>query len=302
MKSGLGRGLDALIRPQVEHEKPVEQSNVSTSGEITRVQIYLIDPNPFQPRTVFDPAALDELKKSILVNGLIQPVTLRKMDTGRYQIVSGERRFRACKEIGYTDIPAYVIKVESDELMLAMALIENIQREKLNPIEEAKAYKRLMEECSLTQEEIAERVGKDRTTIANAIRLLKLPRDIQQSMIDEKITMGHARALINVPGEAMQLRVLQKIIEDQLSVRSVESLVRKMLTEKKPEKHNPAARNPFGGNALADVEDRLRKTMGTKVYVKSRKNNQGEICIEYYSLDDFDRLIELFDVIQKNSF
>ncbi len=302
MKSGLGRGLDALIRPQVEHEKPVEQSNVSTSGEITRVQIYLIDPNPFQPRTVFDPAALDELKKSILVNGLIQPVTLRKMDTGRYQIVSGERRFRACKEIGYTDIPAYVIKVESDELMLAMALIENIQREKLNPIEEAKAYKRLMEECSLTQEEIAERVGKDRTTIANAIRLLKLPRDIQQSMIDEKITMGHARALINVPGEAMQLRVLQKIIEDQLSVRSVESLVRKMLTEKKPEKHNPAARNPFGGNALADVEDRLRKTMGTKVYVKSRKNNQGEICIEYYSLDDFDRLIELFDVIQKNTF
>lgn len=302
MKSGLGRGLDALIRPQVEHEKPVEQSNVSTSGEITRVQIFLIDPNPFQPRTVFDPAALDELKKSILVNGLIQPVTLRKMDTGRYQIVSGERRFRACKEIGYTDIPAYVIKVESDELMLAMALIENIQREKLNPIEEAKAYKRLMEECSLTQEEIAERVGKDRTTIANAIRLLKLPRDIQQSMIDEKITMGHARALINVPGEAMQLRVLQKIIEDQLSVRSVESLVRKMLTEKKPEKHNPAARNPFGGNALADVEDRLRKTMGTKVYVKSRKNNQGEICIEYYSLDDFDRLIELFDVIQKNSF
>ncbi len=302
MKSGLGRGLDALIRPQVEHEKPVEQSNVSTSGEITRVQIYLIDPNPFQPRTVFDPAALDELKKSILVNGLIQPVTLRKMDTGRYQIVSGERRFRACKEIGYTDIPAYVIKVESDELMLAMALIENIQREKLNPIEEAKAYKRLMEECSLTQEEIAERVGKDRTTIANAIRLLKLPRDIQQSMIDEKITMGHARALINVPGEAMQLRVLQKIIEDQLSVRSVESLVRKMLTEKKPEKLNPAARNPFGGNALADVEDRLRKTMGTKVYVKSRKNNQGEICIEYYSLDDFDRLIELFDVIQKNSF
>ncbi|CAG1770268.1 partial Stage 0 sporulation protein J, partial [uncultured bacterium] len=213
-----------------------------------------------------------------------------------------ERRFRACKEIGYTDIPAYVIKVESDELMLAMALIENIQREKLNPIEEAKAYKRLMEECSLTQEEIAERVGKDRTTIANAIRLLKLPRDIQQSMIDEKITMGHARALINVPGEAMQLRVLQKIIEDQLSVRSVESLVRKMLTEKKPEKHNPAARNPFGGNALADVEDRLRKTMGTKVYVKSRKNNQGEICIEYYSLDDFDRLIELFDVIQKNTF
>jgi len=302
LKSGLGRGLDALIRPQVEHEKPVEQSNVSTSGEITRVQIYLIDPNPFQPRTVFDPAALDELKKSILVNGLIQPVTLRKMDTGRYQIVSGERRFRACKEIGYTDIPAYVIKVESDELMLAMALIENIQREKLNPIEEAKAYKRLMEECSLTQEEIAERVGKDRTTIANAIRLLKLPRDIQQSMIDEKITMGHARALINVPGEAMQLRVLQKIIEDQLSVRSVESLVRKMLTEKKPEKHNPAARNPFGGNALADVEDRLRKTMGTKVYVKSRKNNQGEICIEYYSLDDFDRLIELFDVIQKNTF
>ena len=191
-KSALGRGLDALINPQMKDkiDSPVTISSkeiLKDDGKsvdiLAKLPINSITPNPYQPRIVFEHEPLEELKKSILQNGLIQPVTVRRKDRDRYELISGERRLRACKEIGFKEIPAYIVHVETKEAMLALSLIENIQREKLNAIEIASAYKRLMDECNLSQEEIAEKVGKDRTTITNSIRLLKLPERIQQSII-----------------------------------------------------------------------------------------------------------------------
>ncbi len=305
MRQGLGRGLDALLKPSTN---VVEQENVVRSDEsknelLLRLKIENISPNPFQPRMHFDQGALDELKASIFTNGLIQPITVRKIDEGKYQVVSGERRLRACKEIGLIDIPAYIIEVLSDDVMLSMAIIENIQREKLNPIEVGLAFKRLMEECNLTQEQIAERVGKDRTTVANSIRLLKLPQEIQQALIKDEITMGHARALINLPSHSMQLDALAKIKEGSLSVRKVESLVKKMLTTTSAEKKSFSLKTPGGittSTSVLALEDKLRKIFGTKVLCKVKQDGTGEVVIEFYSSDELDRLLDLFDLIEKN--
>ncbi|MFA6979727.1 MAG: ParB/RepB/Spo0J family partition protein [Ignavibacteriaceae bacterium] len=305
MRQGLGRGLDALLKPSINM---VEQESVARNDEIKsesllRIKIEKISPNPFQPRMHFDQGALDELKASIFTNGLIQPITVRKIDNGKYQVVSGERRLRACKEIGFIDIPAYIIEVLSDDIMLSMAIIENIQREKLNPIEVGLAFKRLMEECSLTQEQIAERVGKDRTTVANSVRLLKLPQEIQQALIKDEITMGHARALINLPSHAMQLDVLGKIKEGSLSVRKVESLVKKMLTTTSTDKKSFSIKTQGSLNTSTSVlalEDKLRKIFGTKVLCKVKQDGTGEVVIEFYSSDELERLIDLFDLIEKN--
>lgn len=309
MKSSLGRGLDALINPnrfsENEETKSTDYSNIKfDDGKqvdiLVKIAVDFISSNPFQPRTNFDPATLEDLKKSIIANGLIQPITVRRTTGNQYQLISGERRLRAYKEIGYKEIPAYIINVESDEIMLALALIENIQREKLNPIEVGKAYKRLMDECHLTQEQIAEKVGKDRTTVANSIRLLKLPLKVQQSLIDDQITQGHARAIINLPNEEMQLYVLDKIISDGLSVRKVENLVKKLLTEGIPHKKSFTVKtsNKINSN-LADVEDKLRKILGTKVHCKQNKDGRGELIIEFYSHDELERLFELFEIIDK---
>jgi ParB family chromosome partitioning protein len=307
MKSSLGRGLDALINPnrfiESEEQKTQDYSHLKDDdgkqvGILVKVAVDLISSNPYQPRMNFEPAALEELKKSILTNGLIQPITVRRTTANKYQLVSGERRLRAYKEIGYKEIPAYIIQVDSDEIMLALALIENIQREKLNPIEVGKAYKRLMEECHLTQEQIADKVGKDRTTVANTIRLLKLPIKIQECIVDETISSGHARALINLPGEDLQLYALDKILNDNLSVRKVELLVKKLITEGIPEKktvHFKTTKH-FDSN-LAAAEDRLRKIFGTKVQCKQNKNGGGQITIEFYSNSELDRLFELFEII-----
>lgn len=308
MKSSLGRGLDALINPNrfIEgQETSTDYSNVKfDDGKqvdiLVKIAVEFISPNPFQPRSNFDIAALEELKKSIFANGLIQPITVRRTTGNKYQIVSGERRLRAYKEIGYKEIPAYIIKVESDEIMLALALIENIQREKLNPIEVGKAYKRLMEECHLTQEQIADKVGKDRTTIANSIRLLKLPQLIQDNLINEEISAGHARALINLPGEDLQIFALEKILLDNLSVRKVENLVKKLISEGIPQKKSFTLKKsqPINSN-LKDVEDKLRKIFGTKVTCKQSKDGGGEIILEFYSNDELERLFELFEIIDK---
>lgn len=309
MKSSLGRGLDALINPnkfvENEEQKSPDYANIKfDDGKhidiLAKIAVDFISSNPYQPRTNFEPQALEELKKSIVANGLIQPITVRRTTGNQYQLVSGERRLRAYKEIGYKEIPAYIIKVDSDEIMLALALIENIQREKLNPIEVSKAYKRLMDECHLTQEQIADKVGKDRTTIANSIRLLKLPERIQESLVKEKISQGHARALINLPGEELQLYVLDKILTDGLSVRKVENLVKKLITDGIPQKKSFTLKSvkPFNSN-LADVEDKLRKIFGTKVQCKQNKDGGGEIIIDYYSHDELERLFELFEIIDK---
>jgi len=311
-KSVLGRGLDALINPQIKDKL---DSPIAVSGKdlpkddgksydlLAKISVNNILPNPYQPRSVFDPSALDELKKSILENGLIQPVTVRRISNDRYELISGERRLRACKEIGLTEIPAYIIKVETKEAMLALSLIENIQREKLNPIEIAAAYKRLMEECNLSQEEIALKVGKDRTTITNFIRLLKLPEKIQQSLIENKITTGHARALINISSEAIQLELLEKIIKKNLPVRKIEGLVRNYLeirNGKHKKKEVPSPQN-LTTISQKNISDRLQSILGTKVNCTFKKNGAGEIVIEFYSHDELERLFELFEIIDKNN-
>lgn len=311
MKSSLGRGLDALIKPNLIEDKSGEKvtdlSNIKLDDGkqvdiLAKIAVDLISPNPFQPRTNFDPAALEELKKSILINGLIQPITVRRIQGNRYQLISGERRLRAFKDIGYKEIPAYIIKVDSDEVLLALALIENIQREHLNPIEVAKAYKRLIDECHLTQEEIADKVGKDRTTIANTIRLLRLPDRIQEALIREEISMGHARALISLPDEQLQLFALEKILKDGLSVRKVEQLA-KVISKKSSDSKKSGVvsinSNSFANIHTNDLEDRLRRIFGTKVVCTQRKDGSGEIKIEFYSNDELERLLELFEIINK---
>lgn len=310
LKTGLGRGLDALINQHAlkEDDKAQDYSGLKKDDGtevdvLAKIPVDVISPNPFQPRTSFEPEALDELKKSILSNGLIQPITVRRTDDNKYQLISGERRLKACIGIGYKDIPAYIIKVDSNEAMLALALIENIQREKLNPIEVGRAYKRLMEECALTQEEIAEKVGKNRTTIANSIRLLKLPSEIQESLIKDEITSGHARAIINLPTGKMQLDILSKIKNDNLSVRKVEQLVKKLLTNPDaPGKRSVSFKPHTKPNVsnLNDVEDKLRKIFGTKITCRQKPDGTGDIVIEFYSNEELERLFELFEIIDKS--
>ncbi len=298
-----------MIRPQnlpSENEEAPDYTNVKKDDGkendiLAKIPVGVISSNPYQPRKNFDPEALEELKKSILSNGLIQPITVRRMTGGTYQLISGERRLKACIDIGYREIPAYIIQVDNEETMLALALIENIQREKLNPIEVGLAYRRLMEECDLTQEEIADRVGKDRTTIANTIRLLKLPGEIQDALVKEDITSGHARALINLPTESLQLEMLGKIKDGSLSVRKVEQLVKKYLTGVGGTGKSKHVTHPVPRSAnLNDVEDRLRKVFATKVICRQKQDGSGEITIEFYSNDELERLFELFDAIDKS--
>ncbi|MDT3697111.1 MAG: ParB/RepB/Spo0J family partition protein [Ignavibacterium sp.] len=309
MKSSLGRGLDALINPnkftETEEQKGSDYKNIKDDDGkmvdvLVKIAVDLISPNPFQPRTNFAPEALEELKKSIIANGLIQPITVRRITGNRYQLVSGERRLRVYSDIGYKEIPAYIIQVDSDEIMLALALIENIQRETLNPIEVSRAYKRLMDECNLTQEQIAERIGKNRTTVANSIRLLKLPEKIQNCIIDESISAGHARTLINLPSEELQLFALEKILQENLSVRKVEALVKKLIKVGVTDKKNITIKHARTTDSnLIDLEDKLRKVFGTKVQCKQNKDGRGEIIIEFYSNDELERLFELFEIIDQ---
>ncbi|RJP73459.1 MAG: ParB/RepB/Spo0J family partition protein [Ignavibacteriales bacterium] len=309
LRPGLGRGLDALISPNLKSSdqnltvsaKSIKPDDGQSYEILVKIPVSAINPNPYQPRTNFDPEALDELKKSILSNGLIQPITVRRAGYQKYELISGERRLRACKDIGYKEIPAYIIKVETKEAMLALSLIENIQREKLNPIEIAIAYRRLLDECNMSHEMIAEQVGKDRTTITNQIRLLKLPKEIQDYLIKEEISTGHARALINLPGEKLQLEIVHKIIEENLSVRKVENLVKKYLAQgntQRSVKINTAASN-LQNLSQKDIEDKLRKIFGTKVICKQKSGGSGEIVIEFYSNDELERLFELFDILEK---
>jgi len=310
IKHGLGRGLDALIQPQnyvknsdVEKDyKNLRDDDGKQVDILAKISVDFISRNPYQPRTDFNAEAMEELKKSILSNGLIQPITVRRTPDHKYQLISGERRLNAFREIGYKEIPAYIIQIDSDELLLALALIENIQREDLNPIEIGTAFKRLMDECHLTQEQIAEKVGKKRTTIANSIRLLKLPEKIQQSLISGIITAGHARALINLPNNTTQLSILKKILDKNLSVRKVEQLVNEFYVTPKIETGKKSFTiSPKTASAnLNDVEDKLRKIFGTKVSCKQRKNGSGEIVIEYYSSTELERIFELFEIIDKN--
>lgn len=310
IKPGLGRGLDALINPNTQESlnKHVDVNNENikvddgvSNDVLVKIDINKVVPNPYQPRVEFDPKTLDELKHSILKNGLIQPITVRRGENDNYELISGERRLRACKDIGFPTIPAYVIKVETKEAMVALSLIENIQREKLNAIEIAQAYKRLIDECHLSQEQVSEKVGKDRSTVTNSLRLLKLPRKIQNALIKEEISAGHARSLINIYDEDLQLNLLEKIKKEDLSVRKVEKMVKGLL-EKKQNKNKPTnqlKKDDVNTISQRDIENKLRTTFGTKVTCKQRKDGVGQIIIDFYSNDELERLFELFDIIEK---
>jgi len=269
-KRRLGRGLSALI-PDADEEDGVRE-----------VELGLIKPNPYQPRTEFDDQKLEELARSIEEHGVIQPIIVRKKDDG-YELVAGERRWRAAKKAGIRKIPA-IVKEYSDGQMLEIALLENLQREDLNPIEEATAYKQLIEDLGITQEALSKRIGKSRSVIANSIRLLNLPEEIQELLAKGKITTGHARALLSLDDEKEQKQMAQKILEKDLTVREIERLV------KKPKKQNKRKEetNPL----ITHLEDRLKQFFGTKVKVRSGKN-KGKIEIEYYSEEDLERILEL---------
>jgi ParB family transcriptional regulator, chromosome partitioning protein len=290
----LGRGLASLIPTQsraASDVAPQPSDDGQTDKVMAHVDLDKIQKNPYQPRADFDPVALDELKRSILEKGIIQPVTVRRVPGG-YQLISGERRVRAAREAGLSQIPAYIIRVHSDEEMLELALVENLQREHLNPIEIAISYRRLIEECKFTQDEVARKIGKDRSTITNILRLLKLPDEIQTAVRKGEVSSGHARALVAIDDPKAQLMIFRRIRENDLSVRQVERLVREK-GARKPGGRSVAVR--IAGGELTSVEDRIRQLLGTRVQVKQFSGGRGEIVIEFYSGDDLDRLLEIFE-------
>jgi len=296
-RSVLGKGLSALIPRGPLREEPITPGALpkdeGLDNVIVAVEVSKVRPNPYQPRLNFDPESLNELKRSILEKGVIQPVTVRRVANGNYELISGERRIRASQEAGLKTIPAYIIKVSSDEEMLELALVENLQREHLNPLEIAVSYQRLIDECRLTQEEVGQKIGKDRTTVTNFLRLLKLPEKIKDSLRKDEITMGHARALIALPDERIQLRMHQRIVKQGLSVRNVETLVRDF--GKKPAaKSQPRATGRSDGS-FQNIETRLRQSFGTKVTIRKQQGGGGEIVIEYYNSGDLDRLLDLLE-------
>lgn len=292
-KSALGKGLSALLDTKDTSipSSPAELS-AKTTGSVTTVSVQNIEVNPFQPRTDFKEDELLALADSIRVHGIIQPITVRKVHTDKFQIISGERRFRASQMAGLKSVPAY-IRTANDQSMLEMALVENIQRENLNAIEIAISYKRLMHECKLAQEDLANRIGKDRSTVSNYLRLLKLPPQIQAAIRDSKISMGHARAIITVDDPVAQIKIYNDIIKDDLSVRAVEELVRG--TSKNHKKQPSISQKFLKGIEYKNIQMRLADKYETKVEVKARKNGKGQIVFHYFSTDDLNRLLETLD-------
>ena len=291
-KQALGRGLSALLKDPENDIKSVEDKNADkVVGNIIELDLESIEINPFQPRTNFNEETLQELAKSIKELGVIQPITVRKLDFNKYQLISGERRLRASKLIGLKTIPAY-IRLANDNESLVMALVENIQRHDLDPIEVAISYQRLIEEINLTQEELSERVGKKRSTITNYLRLLKLDPIIQTGMRDGFISMGHGRALINIENQDVQSDIYHKVVTQNLSVRETEALVKNYQDSLKPKIAKPAKSNSF------DIKEEEKKAFanyfGTKVDVKVA-GGKGKITIPFHSEEDFNRILKLIN-------
>jgi ParB family transcriptional regulator, chromosome partitioning protein len=288
---GLGRGLGALLQDSdsVNSNKPSGRTPpYETISSMNEIDVDFIEANPYQPRSNFDQEALQELADSIRVQGIIQPITVRQMGKDKYQLISGERRLQASKSIGMQRIPAY-IRTADDQQMLEMALIENIQRENLNAIEIALSYQRLIHECNLKQEELGDRVGKNRTTVNNYIRLLKLPPTIQASLRDNQISMGHARALITIDDLESQLKIFKKIIEEGWSVRKVEEEVRKLTLVVDANENN--RRIQTIKQEIRSLQFRLSSYFGSKVSIKSDDNHKGEIKIPFTSQEELDRIL-----------
>lgn len=301
-KKALGRGLSALLSDTPDEEKlevdvtnPVGSRPTTAHENLNEISLDEIETNPFQPRQHFDQEALKELAESIKVHGIIQPITVRRLSRNQYQLISGERRFQASKLAGLKAVPAY-IRTADDQQMLEMALIENIQRENLNPIEVALSYQRLISECNLKQEELGDRVGKNRSTVTNYLRLLKLPPDIQISVRDNRISMGHARAIINVDNPDTQLYIFKKILTEDLSVRKVEELARQLMTESKEEPAAPSTpATSSHSKEITSLQSNLSSHFGTKVSVKS-DGKKGEIRIPFLSVEDLNRILDILKV------
>jgi ParB family chromosome partitioning protein len=315
-RSVLGKGLSALIpgvRDDVnervrEFDRPVRAALVpveSTKNNVTaELELSLIAPNPLQPRKDFDPALLLELTNSIREHGVIQAITVRRVSTGKFEIVSGERRVRASREAGFSRIPAYILGVEDDRTMLELAIIENVQRAQLNPIEEAEAYDKLIRECGLKQEEVAEKISRDRTTISNFLRLLKLPESIKQSLRKGELGMGHAKAIMAISDGAEQESIWEQAVRESLSVRRVEELSRvaAMRTNvtggdapKRMGRPSKSSNEERGVESpeLTSVENTIKQRFGTQVKIKMRNDGGGEIAMHFYTSDDLERLIEM---------
>lgn len=308
-KGGLGKGLDSLIPNSRGKEsvhtvksteestivnKPVDNSEQKEKENEQMVKVTQIEPNREQPRKNFEEESLNELAESIRQFGILQPLLVKKKGE-RYEIIAGERRWRAAKLAGVKEVPV-VVRDYTDQEIMEIALIENIQRENLNPIEEAMAYKRLLKEFNLKQDEVAERVSKSRTAVTNSMRLLKLNDRVQQMIIDDMISTGHARALLAIEDEEQQYMLANKIFDEKLSVRETEKLVKALKNPKKEEK-KPEVENQF---VYTNLEEQMKSLIGTKVSVHAKANGKGKIEIEYYSPDDLERIYELLMTIQHN--
>jgi ParB family chromosome partitioning protein len=288
-KQVLGRGLGALI------ENANELSQAKPAASINEIEIVKIEANPFQPRTRFDEEKLSELASSIREIGIIQPLTLRKIGNDRFQIIAGERRFRAAKLAGLEKVPAYV-RTADDDTMLEMALVENIQREDLDPIEIAISYQRLIDECNLTQESMSERVGKKRSTISNYLRLLKLPAEIQLGLREKQISMGHARAIINIEDTATQLMIYEQILEYDFSVRKVEEVVRELTSENdKPEEEAPKKEKTVMPEEYKKLKNQLSNFFKTNIQFSRGDDGKGKIVIPFRSDEELEKIISILD-------
>lgn len=298
-KKGLGKGLDSLIADKVSKSEVGSNSEKVKSehaADAVMINITKVEPNREQPRKKFDEDALLELSDSIKKYGVLQPLLVQERDD-YYEIIAGERRWRAAKLANIKEVPVIIKKLSEQEIM-EISLIENIQREDLNPIEEALAYKKLLEEFNLKQDEVAERVSKSRTAITNAMRLLKLNDKVQQMVIDEMLTTGHARALLGIADQEQQYTVAQQIFDNKLSVRDTEKLVKNIQNEKNNAKEEKKPLDPKLLAIYKDLEEQMKKIMGTKVCINSKNEKTGKIEIEYYSQDELDRIIDLFRTIR----
>lgn len=289
-RNALGKGLGALLEnSETDITSRMEPDMPHPSvGSVANIPVSQIEANPFQPRTDFEKEALDELAQSIKIQGIIQPVTVRKMGYDRYQLISGERRFRASQMAGLTSIPAF-IRIANDQAMLEMALVENIQRANLNPIEIAISYKRLIDECKLTQEELSQRVGKNRSTVANFLRLLKLPAEIQLGIRDSRISMSHARAIINIENPQEQMKIFNEIIANNLSVRNAEDIARVV--------SNAPKKNAIREISVKDlkISEEIAAKLETRVELKRGFKGEGKIIVHYYSEHDLERILAMLN-------
>lgn len=285
-KKELGKGIRALLGGS--EEKPQSKGKKDNVSGIAMIAISQIEINPFQPRNEFSPAELDELATSLKTFGLIQPITLRRLDGKKYQLIAGERRLRAAKLAGLEELPAY-IRQANDQEMLEMALVENIQRSDLNAIEVAISYQRLIDECNLTHEDLSQRMGKNRSTVTNYVRLLRLAPPVQKALKLDKISMGHARAILSLEKPEQQLAALEEVLTKGLSVRSTESLVKQL---NQPTKSSQVVRSAQLSPAYQEIVDHLSRTLGTRVQMKRSKGGSGALTIPFSSDEDLNRILD----------